>query len=284
MEPPVRFPRWDIARNGPRPSAGGHVERAWHLSCQSPRGAGVVAPPISPRPRQGFGRRRHRPASVALAVEQRVSGGAESKKNTRLARARLESSRCDPTTRAHHRHHRPGRLLPRRASPREGLRGHRHGPPLQHGDTFERIAHLQDQIDLRAGRPARPALAHHAARTTSSPHEVYNLAAQSFVQTSWAQPVLTGEVTALGVTRMLDAIRIVDPEHPLLPGVLVGDVRQGARERRRTRRRRSTRAAPTAWPRSTATTSPSTTASPTACTRVRHPVQPRVAAPRPASS
>jgi GDPmannose 4,6-dehydratase len=41
---------------------------------------------------------------------------------------------------------------------------------------------------------------------------VYNLAAQSFVQTSWSQPVLTGETTALGVTRLLDAIRIVDPE------------------------------------------------------------------------
>jgi GDPmannose 4,6-dehydratase len=44
------------------------------------------------------------------------------------------------------------------------------------------------------------------------PGEVYNLAAQSFVQTSWGQPVLTGEITALGVTRILDAIRIVDPE------------------------------------------------------------------------
>jgi GDPmannose 4,6-dehydratase len=44
------------------------------------------------------------------------------------------------------------------------------------------------------------------------PVEVYNLAAQSFVQTSWAQPVLTGETTALGVTRLLDAIRTVDPE------------------------------------------------------------------------
>ncbi|HVM67600.1 MAG TPA: GDP-mannose 4,6-dehydratase, partial [Acidimicrobiales bacterium] len=44
------------------------------------------------------------------------------------------------------------------------------------------------------------------------PTEVYNLAAQSFVQTSWSQPVLTGETTALGVTRVLDAIRIVDPE------------------------------------------------------------------------
>ena len=44
------------------------------------------------------------------------------------------------------------------------------------------------------------------------PQEVYNLAAQSFVPTSWQQPVFTGEVTALGVTRMLDAIRLVDPE------------------------------------------------------------------------
>jgi GDPmannose 4,6-dehydratase len=44
------------------------------------------------------------------------------------------------------------------------------------------------------------------------PDEVYNLAAQSFVQTSWDQPVFTGEVTALGVTRVLDAIRVVDPD------------------------------------------------------------------------
>jgi GDPmannose 4,6-dehydratase len=44
------------------------------------------------------------------------------------------------------------------------------------------------------------------------PHEVYNLAAQSFVPTSWQQPVLTGEFTAIGVTRMLDAVRIIDPK------------------------------------------------------------------------
>ncbi len=47
---------------------------------------------------------------------------------------------------------------------------------------------------------------------TTGPTEVYNLAAQSFVQTSFSQPVLTGETTALGVTRLLDAIRLVDPE------------------------------------------------------------------------
>jgi GDPmannose 4,6-dehydratase len=48
--------------------------------------------------------------------------------------------------------------------------------------------------------------------STYRPVEVYNLAAQSFVQTSWSQPVFTGEVTGLGVTRVLDAIRLVDPE------------------------------------------------------------------------
>ena len=49
-----------------------------------------------------------------------------------------------------------------------------------------------------------------SALSAVKPDEVYNLAAQSFVQTSWTQPVLTGDVTALGVTRLLDAVRIVD--------------------------------------------------------------------------
>ena len=76
--------------------------------------------------------------------------------------------------------------------------------------TFERIAHLQDQITIVSGdlldeASLIEALQHHR------PAEVYNLAAQSFVQTSFGQPVLTGETTALGVTRLLDAIRIVDP-------------------------------------------------------------------------
>ena len=66
------------------------------------------------------------------------------------------------------------------------------------------------------------------------PAEVYNLAAQSFVQTSWTQPVLTGEITALGVTRMLDAIRIVDPEirfYQASSSEMFGRVRNGAPER-----------------------------------------------------
>lgn len=78
-------------------------------------------------------------------------------------------------------------------------------------ERFERIAHLRGRVELHQAdlldqgsivtllRDVRPA-------------EVYNLAAQSFVPTSWVQPALTGEFTALGVTRMLEAVRFVDPE------------------------------------------------------------------------
>jgi len=76
--------------------------------------------------------------------------------------------------------------------------------------NFERINHIQDRLTLVSGDLLDQAsmidiLEQHR------PDEVYNLAAQSFVQTSWSQPVFTGETTALGVTRMLDAIRLVDP-------------------------------------------------------------------------
>ena len=77
--------------------------------------------------------------------------------------------------------------------------------------NFERIAHIQDRITLVAGDLLDEVSMINILRD-SHPDEVYNLAAQSFVQTSWNQPVLTGETTALGVTRMLDAIRIVDPD------------------------------------------------------------------------
>ena len=77
--------------------------------------------------------------------------------------------------------------------------------------NFERIAHIQDQLTLVAGDLLDEVSMINILRD-SHPTEVYNLAAQSFVQTSWNQPVLTGETTALGVTRVLDAIRIVDPE------------------------------------------------------------------------
>jgi GDPmannose 4,6-dehydratase len=77
--------------------------------------------------------------------------------------------------------------------------------------TFERIAHIQDRLELVAGDLLDEVSLINILRD-HRPHEVYNLAAQSFVQTSFSQPVLTGETTALGVTRLLDAIRLVDPE------------------------------------------------------------------------
>ncbi|TAN26117.1 MAG: GDP-mannose 4,6-dehydratase, partial [Actinomycetota bacterium] len=77
--------------------------------------------------------------------------------------------------------------------------------------NFERIAHIQNRISLVTGDLLDEVSMINVLRQ-SRPQEVYNLAAQSFVQTSWSQPVFTGETTALGVTRLLDAIRIVDPE------------------------------------------------------------------------
>jgi GDPmannose 4,6-dehydratase len=77
--------------------------------------------------------------------------------------------------------------------------------------NFERIAHIQDRLTLVSGDLLDEVSLIHILRD-HKPEEVYNLAAQSFVQTSWSQPVLTGETTALGVTRILDAIRTVDPE------------------------------------------------------------------------
>jgi len=75
--------------------------------------------------------------------------------------------------------------------------------------NFERITHLMDDIEFAAGDLLDQMSMIEILRT-HRPTEVYNLAAQSFVQTSFGQPVLTGETTALGVTRLLDAIRIVD--------------------------------------------------------------------------
>ncbi len=76
--------------------------------------------------------------------------------------------------------------------------------------NFERIAHIQKRVTLASGDlldqgSLISVIAEHR------PQEVYNLAAQSFVQTSFGQPTLTGDVTALGVTRLLEAIRVVDP-------------------------------------------------------------------------
>jgi GDPmannose 4,6-dehydratase len=76
--------------------------------------------------------------------------------------------------------------------------------------TMERIAHLIDDLEIVQGDLLDQNSLAEAVRTVR-PSEVYNLAAQSFVPTSWNQPVLTGEFTALGVTRVLEAIRQVDP-------------------------------------------------------------------------
>jgi GDPmannose 4,6-dehydratase len=76
--------------------------------------------------------------------------------------------------------------------------------------NFERIVDIQDKIKIVQGDLLDPSSLIDIIRE-NRPAEVYNLAAQSFVPTSWRQPVLTGEFTALGVTRMLEAIRVVDP-------------------------------------------------------------------------
>ena len=76
--------------------------------------------------------------------------------------------------------------------------------------NFERIEHLQDRVELIPGDLLDQSSLITAVQKIG-PDEVYNLAAQSFVPTSWTQPVLTGEFTALGVTRMLEAIRVVNP-------------------------------------------------------------------------
>lgn len=76
--------------------------------------------------------------------------------------------------------------------------------------NYERIKHIQDKITLVTADLSDLTSLIHILRE-AQPHEVYNLGAQSFVPASWTQPVFTGDVTGLGVTRLLDAIRAVDP-------------------------------------------------------------------------
>jgi len=78
-------------------------------------------------------------------------------------------------------------------------------------ETLERIEHLKDRVQLVNGDLLDEMSLIHVLEGIM-PDEIYNLAAQSFVHTSWSQPVLTGEFTALGVTRMLDAMRYVCPK------------------------------------------------------------------------
>lgn len=78
-------------------------------------------------------------------------------------------------------------------------------------ENFERIQHIRDRITLHQA-DLLDQLSLISVIQKVDPHEVYNLAAMSFVPTSWVQPVLTGEFTALGVTRVLEAIRLVNPK------------------------------------------------------------------------
>ncbi len=78
-------------------------------------------------------------------------------------------------------------------------------------ENFERIAHLTDRVTLHQA-DLLDQLSIIDVIQTVRPHEVYNLAAMSFVPTSWKQPVLTGEFTGIGVTRVLEAIRLLDPK------------------------------------------------------------------------
>jgi GDPmannose 4,6-dehydratase len=78
-------------------------------------------------------------------------------------------------------------------------------------ETFQRLAHIRDQLTLHTGDLLDQRSLGDVLRETT-PHEVYNLAAMSFVAASWNQPVLTAEFTGTGVTRMLEAVREAAPE------------------------------------------------------------------------
>ena len=135
-------------------------------------------------------------------------------------------------------------------------------------ESSDRIDHLRGRVNLmQADLLDQASLM--TALQEARPHEVYNLGAQSFVPTSWSQPVLTAEFTGIGVTRMLEAVRAVDPGIRFYQASSSRDVRQGARGAAERGDAPSTPARRTASPRSTATSSPSTTASPTGCSRCR---------------
>jgi len=95
-------------------------------------------------------------------------------------------------------------------------------------ENFERIGHLQDRISLHQA-DLLDQLSIITLIKDVEPVEIYNLAAQSFVPTSWLQPLLTGEFTALGVTRMLEAVRLVDRKirfYQASSSEMFGDVRE----------------------------------------------------------
>jgi GDPmannose 4,6-dehydratase len=95
-------------------------------------------------------------------------------------------------------------------------------------ENFERINHLRDKVALHQADLLDQLSIVNLIQSVR-PHELYNLAAQSFVPTSWVQPLLTGEFTALGVTRMLEAVRLVDPEirfYQASSSEMFGDVKE----------------------------------------------------------
>ena len=118
--------------------------------------------------------------------------------------------------------------------------------------TFERIAHIKDDVTLVSGDMLDSVSLIHLLQE-HKPTEVYNLAAQSFVQTSWAQPVFTGEVTALSVTRLLEAIRVANADDRASTKPLQARCLARCSRCRSGRRRRSTRAARMVWRRCMAT-------------------------------
>ena len=95
-------------------------------------------------------------------------------------------------------------------------------------ENFARIVHLRDKVTLHQADLLDQLSIVNLIQSVR-PQEVYNLAAQSFVPTSWVQPLLTGEFTALGVTRMLEAVRLVDPEirfYQASSSEMFGDVKE----------------------------------------------------------
>ncbi len=183
--------------------------------------------------------------------------------------ANQESNQSHGSHGTDHRHHRPGRFLPGRVSARTRVTTV-HGMVRRSSteNVSSGLSTLPGRIQLAPGRPARPAVAGDAAREVR-PTEVYNLAAQSFVPTSWEQPIFTGEVTAVG--RHANARRHPAGRCRASVSTRPAPARCSARSARRrsARRRRFIRAARTAWPRCTATTSRSTIAKATASSPAR---------------
>ena len=128
---------------------------------------------------------------------------------SRVAAALRCSATHDAETRTHHRHRRSGRIVPRRAPPRRGVRGVRRRAAAgldRRSRTSRRSA-----IDLELMQAdVLDELSLMDVLAACRPHEVYNLASPSFVPMSWQQPVLTAEFAAVGCTALLEAIRRVD--------------------------------------------------------------------------